>query len=876
MLYVLAAQPLAARLRQLQAAGVVDGILMPDGSLAPPCHQHADDTSLHTATVHGAAAAMEHAVVPFGAASNARLSLPKCVGMLLGPGADQVHGVEPVTQVPFVAPAEHVRHLLGILISAGDQPAATRAMFAKRLTAVRLHVRCWARFSLSYLGRLHIAKQVLASSIYYHASFMLPPADLLAELVQCIDRFVVQGHWDDGPVPPLPNVPSVTVECLPWEAGGLNRVDVAAQMHGLQAKVAALLLHPRRHTWKVLMRAALARQVPGLGHAALVSQLQPRCTNGRLLRHVDYWKALRKLRPHRSLPAGELPGLHALHEQMASNCQLATDACSSGLLASGARLKRFAAERQLQPGQALAMHHLHTDALPGEGPARLLGGRLARLVGPAPWRALLQGGAPVPEPEWLVSDCGRFARRDAQGDAFAVRSDGRLDGLADEEVQLPAGGWRPACVCWCPVLKGQQLLVELEAPPYMQPAEAASVAPPGGKVALQPYVLGLWAGVIVDPNMWQVGRMHLSHYTVKDAALRLRLLRRRAADAEFTVAAGHRPRLWADPSGRAGLAGLEAGWAAALHDRWLQLKGARQPRAARSSGAITAGVAADTAPRVHPLQRAAAAGRAVAGRRLDEVDVLVADAILAPGLAAPPWRKAYEALKDRRLDRVTRHFGWRLLHGALRCGAASVLWCAAESEQGLWDSVCCRQQACAAAASLPGGCVVPALADFSHTFLHCPAARLAVQWLCDVWARIAPADSPVPVDARVLLLGDLDVWLPSGGYGPESLWLHLRLLLCRAVWLLACKARAGEPVTWQGAVAVARAWVSRAIRQDWLRVSDTLPGTEVLPSWCVIDKRYQLTQEQFQARWCLNDVLAHIDQPAAGSFALYVHVPGCR
>jgi hypothetical protein len=58
-------------------------------------------------------------------------------------------------------------------------------------------------------------------------------------------------------------------------------------------------------------------------------------------------------------------------------------------------------------------------------------------------------------------------------------------------------------------MKGQQLLVELEAPPYVQHAEAE--VPPGGKVALQPYVLRLWAGVIVDPNMWQVGRMHLSH-----------------------------------------------------------------------------------------------------------------------------------------------------------------------------------------------------------------------------------------------------------------------------------------------------------------------------------------------------------------------------
>ena len=62
------------------------------------------------------------------------------------------------------------------------------------------------------------------------------------------------------------------------------------------------------------------------------------------------------------------------------------------------------------------MHHLHTAALPSEGPARLLGDRLRRLLRPAPWRALLQGGAPVPESEWLVSDCGHFARRDAQGD----------------------------------------------------------------------------------------------------------------------------------------------------------------------------------------------------------------------------------------------------------------------------------------------------------------------------------------------------------------------------------------------------------------------------------------------------------------------------
>ena len=62
------------------------------------------------------------------------------------------------------------------------------------------------------------------------------------------------------------------------------------------------------------------------------------------------------------------------------------------------------------------------------------------------------------------------------------------------------------------MLKGHQLLVELEPPPHMRPAEGE--AAPGAKPALQPYVLGPWAGVVVDPNMWRVGRMHISHYTV--------------------------------------------------------------------------------------------------------------------------------------------------------------------------------------------------------------------------------------------------------------------------------------------------------------------------------------------------------------------------
>ncbi len=112
---------------------------------------------------------------------------------------------------------------------------------------------------------------------------------------------------------------------------------------------------------------------------------------------------------------------------------------------------------------------------------------------------------------------------------------------------------------------------------------------------------------------------------VKDATLRARLLTHRAADAEFTVARGHRPRLWADADGQAIEAAIEASWEAKRAERWLQLRGLRcnQQQQACAGSEHPAGGAEGTPARMHPLQRAVAAGRAVAGPGLDEHDVLL-------------------------------------------------------------------------------------------------------------------------------------------------------------------------------------------------------------------------------------------------------------
>ncbi len=89
----------------------------------------------------------------------------------------------------------------------------------------------------------------------------------------------------------------------------------------------------------------------------------------------------------------------------------------------------------------------------------------------------------------------------------------------------------------------------------------------------------------------------------------------------------------------------------------------------------------------------------------------------------------------------------------------------------------------------------------------------------------------MPLDARVILLGsDNSVWAPAGGEKAEGLWLHLRLLFCRAVWAQVlgngrrCSAGGG------GGALIAKA----IIRMDWLRVTASLPATAVLPSWLVL------------------------------------------
>ena len=142
---------------------------------------------------------------------------------------------------------------------------------------------------------------------------------------------------------------------------------------------------------------------------------------------------------------------------------------------------------------------------------------------PDAWRQHVLPG-PLRRPQWFVPSCGKWVRdgRAPHQDALEVRPDGRLGPPA---LPLPEGGiaWAPACVVWCPVPKGQRLLVRVEPRRHLHGLEVFCVE----EDPQQAYLLGAWGcpSSLVDPNVWGWGaQLPLSHFVVKGTARRLILL----------------------------------------------------------------------------------------------------------------------------------------------------------------------------------------------------------------------------------------------------------------------------------------------------------------------------------------------------------------
>ena len=879
LLYVIAAQPLAARCRQLQADGSVRGIRMPDGTAAPSSQQHADDTSLHAETAGDVRVLLQRAVAPYCAASAAKLNSSKCKGMVLG-AHPAMAGPDAATGVVFVdtrtTPIKH----LGVLLSVRGASAFADQLYEQRLQSIGFRARQWARHDLSLLGRCEVARQVLASCLVYHTQFVPVPDHLMTLLQRRITAFVLgMGCIRNSDQRTLQQEPAAAVASLPQQLGGIGQVDIAAHTMAMQAKVAAALLHPHRRVWKPFMRANLERALPGLGEkvllmqhagpavAALRRKLNPR--------HAAYVAAFQALGLHRQIPHEQMSAQQVGLELMVGNHSIA-DAVTGGMFTSPSALPARISNRSV--GLTLGQVSSTLSFQPA----------VDGLVLPPSWQQKLQAGQQDSCP-WQLAPGQDMVLHEEEGrrDWYSVMADGSLSYLQEPPTQQQGAALVPCCVVYA--TKGG---------PRRERQQEQQQGQQGQQEAMF-YLVGPWSDVRVDPSVWCFGAsLEILRYTVKGATRRLIQLSCKQLPG-WVSGHGIRPRLWRGRDGHlspdTALPDLEQSQKRKFAD--LLQQGFRASSAGRFSAEVVAeGVHANwmdpSPPRLHPRQRAAAAATAAGAQVTAQRHQQLLLHITAPAVddtvdplsravqeatdGDSQWHAAYRHACDKSLPRQLRVFGWRMLHAAVKVGGSRV-YMAASRQQLL--QCCCPQLQCQPqqqqqqqqqplqeqgqganqqqAAPGEGQQAQPAqpaqplpdsyqLESLSHMFVQCPIARQVWQWFARIWHRVQPAAQVDFSSTRIVLLDDGSVWQPPAEL--QQLWTYMRLLMLESIWSVRCRSN-GKPYASRQVISRFLAALQQQLKHDWARTQGDIRINSGVPLSWLKGRNPVMPQHKFAARW---------------------------
>jgi exonuclease III len=897
LLFVLAAQPLAARLRQLQRAAAFRSISLPGGEAAPPSHQHADDTALHTRTLRDLTIVWREALLPFCTASGSRVNAGKTRVLLLGSAARSLAGeaVHAGTRAVIVPRDVPVRHL-GIMLAAGAAgEEARRARFAGIAAVVRRRIARWAALPLSHEGRTHVAQQCLASTFVYHAHFSSPAPDLLASLHASVMRFVGGGS--------TLGLPAFAVYHLPHAMGGRGVPLLPGVVRALQAGVLVRLLHPARAVWKTAMLHRLAAlPSPLTGVRSLLSTLLDVSGGpggvGRLPpRLAGYLEAFRACGPHRATPLARLPQHLHLIEPLFGSPSILSD---QGVPLSPSSFPCAAAAGVAVVADLATQSSALAPPPPLAAELEALRSRL-----PGPLCASLQafssqgcGALPFEWYEWPAQGRQQHQQQllpaavlrvagsgeGVEATAYAVGPDAALAELGPAPHPLPSGRprGRPCLVAAAPIRARRQLHPALPLPDQPMPEQPPPEQPeqPGSRL----YYLGAWVpgcAAPLDPATWGLAGQPLLASTCQQraAALVQRHALADGADAlrDFSLGRPLRPGVWVEADGGSALRRREeryrqeAAASAAQRGRRRRREdyeapdpglaaGAAwmRPSPARAAPVARAQQRREDAAAAPPPERAA---RRVVRRRQRQPPPWWA-AFDVPSGGFPPrvaprprWAGAWAALRRVPAPRQHRYLAWLVQHGYLPVGARVARWSAQ------LGGAFCRHALCAAAQP-------PRLDTITHVFLECPVARQVTGWAAALWVA-AVGGQPPPRVQQVWLGGDRQVWDP-GPRERRDLWGILRLAVLHFLWTARCAGREGG-----GAPVGARAIVAQIVRHLRQRIrEDAFRAFVQFERWAVSARggpgASPLTPDGFAARWGVGGALCGERVPGASSVHVFL------
>ena len=274
-------QPFTAYVNSLAAAGRLHPPQLPGRPgtwhppmAAPPASHYADDTKAPTIAPDEDGPELKAAFQKLEAASGVGLSVEKtCLAQLVRvqgepspaaasppagqggqPGAGA--GVHLATGFRLKLP-DAPQRLLGVPLSADGEAAAAVAFHnsAGKLVGASSG---WDGLQLSFEGRVHVAKQCLASKLVFQAAFLPAPPVQLQSAQRVIRRFVVGSASAEEAEQRGRLMPGEAVLALPKALGGMGYPVLQHAAASLMAKHVAALFGPGWQLWKRLMREALA------------------------------------------------------------------------------------------------------------------------------------------------------------------------------------------------------------------------------------------------------------------------------------------------------------------------------------------------------------------------------------------------------------------------------------------------------------------------------------------------------------------------------------------------------------------------------------------------------------------------------------------
>ena len=875
LLYVIAAQPLASHLRRQSQLGVIRPITMPDGQPAPVSHQHADDTSLHVLQPRDAQTAIDTSIGLFCAASCSQLNANKSQAFLVQSRPLASASVSALPSISFITGQQTVKHL-GVRLGY-DMSAACHQTFTGIHQAIKAKARHWSARGLSFLGRVHVAKQVLAASLWYHATFQQPPKQLLQQISRQLSQYVAtaqhhnhsdaalalaQGNSQDSaalpaPAPSAALFPRVLTSSLPPAQGGVGLVEVPTQIQALQAKVVSRLLEPERLAWKVFqlhhLSSAPHTRALAYGATILFSTVSISCLQlpARLTWYVTAFKALQ---PHRLLKVDAMPAEDVLNEPIFFNRQISVPLGSS---ATGSA-NGSAASRPLTPHDQPLMlaagvtklAHLQVALLQQHPPTFTASLQSVLTTIPPPWRAIVTAAPTAPTWQQGLSASGSQLIQNTQtGQRHSFSSHAQLQ---QSHAQLATATSHVRVISWDPSRPWRG--------PTRQPTQSAAVLYSQGQ---------LWGPNHLSMGVWGWGQQPAHQLIVRQASQRLRLVQAQKHGILTPGASVCRPRLLplpgSDQTSAQVLQELESRWTASLQaspsgrDRlssdlpdsqpaWMAPSGGhRQHWSQRQQQQQAQQRQPAQQPRQLPSDRAA---------NNDTMNVL-GDPSDPPQLTE--WRRLWQLASAAYFNRQHRVLWWRILHGCVMCGAFSAYIGRATPQQACCPFACC--------------CTPTQPQTVSHMFLECPVAATVVSWLCRLWQAMT-GHTPDASVASILVAST-----PDGHCASNALlqtWHRLRLAVLHSIWTaaritasstqgLAPTQASPSPAHSHLASRLALKTITSMIRHDWVKCNDDVRQISGVCSSWLRGRDPNMTLEAFQHLWCHNNTLASIHTVQAGT-----------